>query len=483
METETPLTATIVFTIFLIDLIIRIWLLVYIPKNRKPTAATAWLLLIYVAPLVGTLFFFIIGSTKLSRRRRGQQASINQTLQRYTKNLRQAGLVAPIPHAHQSQAVLSETLGLLAPTIGNNVIVINGYTDIISDMVKSIDTATDYVYVEFFAMTLDDATTPFFDALDRARKRGVHVYVLFDTLGSKKYKGYKPMQERLSAMGAKWHKILPIRLTPSQYNRPDLRNHRKIVVVDNTFAYIGSLNMITETYHRKDDISYIELVSRMEGPVVNECAAVFASDWYSETGQMLDHFMTNSALTKKGTVVAQILPSGPGYVHENNLKLFVSLIHSAQKSVLITNPYLVPEESLLSAITSAVLRGVEVSILNSEAIDQWMVGHAQRSYYEQLLAAGVTISLYKKPKLLHSKYMVIDQDIAIIGSSNMDVRSFALNHECTSIFYDKKIANILSKQHRSDKNLGHTLILKQWKKRKLSSSFLDSIARLTSALQ
>lgn len=473
---------TIIIFIFAIDAIVRIGLLIYIPRNRKPTAAMAWLLTIYIAPVIGTVLFFIIGGTKLSRRRRTQQDAIDKTLTRYTKNLRDGGHVAA-PKTHVAQATLAESLGKLAPTRGNKVTILNGYDNIIADMVRAIDVSKQYVYVEFFAMTLDDATAPFFDALERAKNRGVDVYVLFDTIGSRRYKGYRAMKQRLTQMHAAFRPMLPISLRPSRYNRPDLRNHRKVVVVDNRVAYIGSLNMITRTYHRKDSIEYIELVSRMEGPVVNETAAVFASDWYSETNEMLDHFMTNSLPSKKGTTVAQILPSGPGYTLENNLKLFVSLIHSAKKSVIITNPYLVPEESLLGAIISVAQRGVTVSILNSEAMDQWMVGHAQRSYYDQLLQAGVTISLYKKPELIHSKYMVIDDEIAIVGSSNMDIRSFELNHECISIFYSPSIARILSKQHASDLTKSKKIDAAQWAKRGLRSSLLDAIARLTSALQ
>ncbi len=179
----------------------------------------------------------------------------------------------------------------------------------------------------------------------------------------------------------------------------------------------------------------------------------------------------------------QIMPSGPAYQYENNLKFFVSLIQGAEESVTITNPYLVPDESLLNALVSASLRGVKVSILNSESIDQWMVGHAQRSYYEQLLKAGITISLYKKPKLVHEKFIVVDDNVAVIGSSNLDIRSFELNHECIVVVYDKVTAQTLTKHHHEFRKASRTLTLEDWRKRSNWHSFLDSIARLTSALQ
>jgi cardiolipin synthase len=473
----------IVGLILLVDLAIRIALLIYIPKNRKPTSAMAWLLTIYILPVFGTLLFLVFGSTKLSRRRRQDQEQINQMLRRYTSELKHADLIATIDKPYDTRAKLAESLTELAPTSGNSVEILSGYDSILEEMTRAINTAKGYVYVEFFAMTLDTTTAPFFDALERAKARGVIVHVLFDTLGSRKYRGYKPMKKRLTAMNAEWHPMLPISLRPSKYNRPDLRNHRKILVVDNQHAYIGSMNIIDKTYHRKDDISYIELVAHLEGPSVNEAAAVFASDWYCETGILLKHFMTNSVATKRGKVAVQVVPSGSGYPYENNLRLFTSFIQSARYSVVITNPYLVPDESLLTALTSASLRGVRVSVLNSQAMDQWMVGHAQRSYYEEFMKAGVKISLYKKPQLVHEKYMVIDDQVAIVGSSNFDIRSFQLNQECIVVAYDSKTAKTLIQHHEILLQNSRKLSLPKWKKRSMKKSFLDSVARLTSAFQ
>lgn len=443
----------------------------------------AWLLLIFVIPIFGTIFFFFIGNTKLSRKRRHDQKQITQFLKEYNANLRAAGLDADVDDMYTGAARLAESLTGLAPTRGNEVDVISGYSAIINDMIEKVDSAKTYVYVEFFAMTLDRTTEPFFAALERAVERGVEVYALFDYIGSRKYPGYRAMKERLTAMGTDWRPILPVRLRPSQYNRPDLRNHRKILVIDNTDAYIGSLNMIDKTYHRKDDLTYIELVAHVRGPSVNELAAVFAGDWYSETSTIIAHFMKNSVSSPTGKQNVQILPSGPDYPYENNLKYLVMLIQNAKQAIYITNPYLVPDESLINALVTASLRGVRVSILNSEVMDQWMVGHAQRSYYEQLLRAGVSICLYKRPQLVHEKYISIDNSVAIIGSSNLDRRSFELNHECIATIYDTKTAKALACHHKDFLSRSRRVYLAEWLKRSTWQVFLDSIARLSSALQ
>ncbi len=482
VEYDIP-TVLITGLILGVDVIVRLALLFYIPRNRKPTSAIAWLFAIVVIPVVATILFFVIGRRSLSKQRIAKQVHINELYQRYNRGLRRSQLNSKVPEKYVAAAKLSEELAYLAPTGHNNITLVGGYDTIIEHMTTAVSRAEKYIYLEFFAMALDKTTEPFFVALEEARERGVEIYVLFDYLGSRKYPRYRAMKKRLTAMGVEWHSMLRISILPGKYNRPDLRNHRKILVIDNKDAYLGSLNLIDKTYHRKDDISYAELAAHMEGPVVNEAAAVFASDWYAETDTVLHHFTTNSQKHPKGTSVAQMLPSGPGYPYRNNLKVFVEALHAAKKSIYISSPYFVPDESLLAALTSAAIRGVRVCVLNSEAMDQWMVGHAQRSYYEQLMESGIEIWLYKKPQLLHSKYMIIDDDLGIIGSSNLDIRSFELNLESSVVFYDTKVVKKLTKHFQGDIDNSRQIELSSWRKRPRRKQFLDSIARLTSALQ
>ncbi len=466
--------------LFIIDLIVRIFLLIYIPKNRKPTAATAWLLLIFIMPIFGTVLFAVLGSTQLSRIRRRKQLEITKAYKKLSVSLPSA---SDIPPVYQPMAALATSLTKLPATSLNTIKVLTDYDNAINDMAAKIAQAKRYVYVEFYAMTLDSTTEPFFQAMEKAVKNGADVYVLFDTFGSKKYKGYKPMQSRLTSAGIRWAIMLPTRLPLRGYTRPDLRNHRKIVAIDNKFAYIGSLNMIDKTYHRKDTISYIELVVRTMGPSVQQLAAVFAGDWYSETNEKIRHFTTELPNVNKGSLNVQVIPSGSAYPHPNNLYFMTMLVHSARTSIHITNPYLVPDASLLSALIAAAQRGVHVSILNSEVMDQWMVGNAQRSYYNELLAAGVHISLYHQPQLVHEKFMVIDQSMVIIGSSNLDIRSFELNMECMLAVYDASLAKKLARHHTQLLQNSQQLPTRNWRARSLRRAILESLSRLASALQ
>jgi cardiolipin synthase len=293
------------------------------------------------------------------------------------------------------------------------------------------------------------------------------------------------MEQRMRAAGIDWRYLLPLKPLSNQWNRPDLRNHRKIVVVDGRVGYTGSLNLIDRTYHRADDLYYDELVARVTGPVVAQLNAVFATDWFSETGELLrdDDDGMPRLPPPTGTALCQVLPSGSGHDNENNLRHFTALIHAAQHSLLIVNPYFVPDDALMLAITSAAQRGVDVTMVNSEAPDQFLVYHAQHSYYEELLRAGVRIQLYRRPILLHSKFLVIDDTIAMIGSSNLDMRSFQLNLEVSLTVYDADVAQAL-------RAIGETYIehsvavdLDTWQRRPLRRVLWNNLARLTAALQ
>ena len=184
-----------------------------------------------------------------------------------------------------------------------------------------------------------------------------------------------------------------------------------------------------------------------------------------------------------GEVLCQVLPSGPGYDDDNNLRLFVELFHAAQNRIVIANPYFVPDDAMMLAITSAAQRGVDVTLIVSAIGDQFMVYHAQRSFYEELLRAGVKIYRYQSPVLLHSKHLSIDDDIAVIGSSNMDLRSFQLDLEVTLICYDSGVVAEMQKVFADYLRHSTRLNAREWATRPAAVKFFDNLLRLTSSLQ
>lgn len=473
-----------------LDWVLRIVALFVVPRGRKPTAGMAWLLFIFFFPLLGFLVFLVLGSPKLPAHRRTAQKTLDKALQQVLAKLKRHDskklLSAEAPTEYKTLAKLSQSLTGLPVFGGNNIEILPEYDDVAPRMVKDIDAAKTYVHVEFFIVAIDAYTQPVFDALARAVKRGVTARLLYDAFATHRYPNWKEMIKQLETSGVHVQAMLPFRMPGKGYTRPDLRNHRKLLIVDGRVGYTGSLNLIRRDYHRKDDIYYDELVARVDGPVALQMSAVFLTDWHAETGEILEYQDTKSIsklVTARGTSLAQILPSGPGYEDENNLKLFTSLMHQAHDTITIVNPYFVPDDALTNAITSAARRGVTVTLINSEAMDQWMVGHAQRSFYDVFLAAGVRVYLYNAPVLLHSKFMVIDGRIATIGSSNLDIRSFTLNMEVTLTCYDPKVARKLQLVAEDCLTRSHALHLHEWRKRPRRQQLGENLARLTSALQ
>ena len=210
--------------------------------------------------------------------------------------------------------------------------------------------------------------------------------------------------------------------------------------MDGRVGYVGSQNIVNADFKR--GVVYEELAARVTGPVVHELQAVLLADRYFETETEAPAEENFTALDHTGDVEAQTLPSGPGYPFENNLRLVVALLYAARKRVVMTTPYFIPDDTLLQAMTTAAQRGVEVHLIVSAVADQLLVGLAQRSYYEELLAAGVRIHVYKT-HFLHAKHLSIDDEAAVIGSTNMDMRSFALQCEVSLLVYDEATVKAL----------------------------------------
>lgn len=475
--------------------VIFIGALFVVPRNRKPGAATAWLMLIFLLPYLGLLIFLLIGTPKLSKRRRAQQRTMNAYITERAESVEQVPELAPLFDPPLSArylpfARLNTKLGDLPACTGNTVDLLADYDAAIETITEAVNGAQIFVHVEYYILALDRTTEPFFQALEQAVQRGVIVRVLLDHMGSLLYPGRKQMLQRLTAAGVEWHWMLPVRPFSNQWNRPDLRNHRKIVVVDGQVGFTGSQNMIDKTYlssaNLKRGLEYVELVARVTGPVVAELNAAFMTDWYAETNVLLRAQPALDSLTTSplhGDLVCQILPSGSGYDNDNNLKLFTGLIHAAQHTLTLTNPYFVPDDALLTAITSAAQRGVAVTLITSEIGDQFFVFHAQHSYYEELLLAGVKIYQYKAPIILHSKHMTIDDDIAVIGSSNLDMRSLTLNLEVTLVAYAPCVVADLRRIEASYLEQCNQVHLAEWEARPLHDKLADNLARLTATLQ
>lgn len=477
-------------TVIIVDNSIRIVALFLVPRNRRPTSGMAWLMAIFFLPVPGLILFLIIGSNRLPAKRTEKQEAINMYVADIAER-ENSGLVSDTSAMHDGlfKAVrLGQTLGAQPMLRGNTATMTIDYTESFAQIAEAIHHAKKYVHIEFYILVHDETTDVVFQALREARARGVKVRVLLDHVSAVRNPGRRRTSKTLNEMGAEWAFMLPVRPWRGEYQRPDLRNHRKLVVIDGRIGFTGSQNLVDESYNKPTNIrrglKWRDLMVRVEGPIVLGLEAVFQGDWYLETGQYLERLNIEEMPTDlSGELDCQIVPSGPGYSSENNLQVFVSLLYTARRRISITSPYFVPDGSIMNALRAATARGVYVELFVSEIGDQAVVWHAQRSYYEELLNAGVTIWMYRPPYILHSKHFTVDDDVAVVGSSNMDPRSFGLNMEISMVVHGESFVRDLDEVTDFYRSHSRELTADEWARQPLRSQLLDGLARLTSALQ
>jgi cardiolipin synthase A/B len=469
----------------LLEVALFVVALLVAPRNRQPTAALAWILVIVAVPILGLGLFLLIGNPKLPEGRRERQRTMNDRIEQDADTVEHVVEGPDVPAWAPAIVRLNREVGAFPLVDGNRARVLAHHDEQLAALVELLDGAERYANVEFYTLALDPVTAPVFAALGRAHDRGVTVRVLVDHLGSRKYPGFRRARAELDRRGIPWRLMLPVQPLHGRYQRPDLRNHRKLVVVDERIALLGSANLIAPDYEGGKDLVWRDLLVEVRGPVVQQLDAVFATDWFSETGEVLATSAVGGVADDDDpeTVLCQIAPSGPAFEAENNLALFNSLIYAAEQRIGITTPYFVPDPSLLGAILTAARRGVSVELFVGATADQAMVLHAQHSYYQSLLAAGVVIQRYAPPTVLHAKHMTVDDAVTVVGSSNMDIRSFQLDFELSMLVCNRSFTTRMRAVEDEYRERSTRLTLEEWAGRSGLHGIADDLARLTSSLQ
>ena len=461
------------------DWAIRIAMLFYVPRHRSPAAARAWLLLIFFFPWLGLILYSLIGRPYLPRRRqeRQQQAVhlIRELRERFatSAHLTRPQLAEPLDQA----VTLAQQLGDFGILGNNRFELITNYQAAIDRLVADIDAAQRHIHLLYYIFADDATGRRVADALRRASARGVQCRLLLDALGGRS--ALRRLASSLRSAGVEVVAVLPYRLWNRNRGRRDLRNHRKIAVIDGQVGYVGSQNLIDADFKR--GLVYEELVARVTGPIVGQLQAVWLVDRFVETDNILGGDDLFPAPLTEGTSPAQSLPSGPLYRRANVQRTLVALVHAARRRVVITTPYFVPDEPLVQALQTAVLRGVEVDLILSQARDQVLVCWAQRSYYEDLLDAGVRIHHYL-PAFLHAKHVTIDDDVAMVGSSNIDIRSFQLNSEISVLIYDREVVARLAEIQQDCLARSKQISYEEWLARPLRAKLAENTARMVDSL-
>jgi len=458
-----------------LDWLIRLAALLWIPTRSTPGAARSWLLLVGFVPLLGLPLYLLFGHPWLSRQRIRRQAEASQVIREQQAPLASLRWLPTIDTSIDEIAPLIERQGDFMPTHGNAVELLDDYRGSLAALVADIDAAHERVHLLYYLMFDDAVGEAVVEALLRASARGVRCRLLLDAVGAKR--ALRRYRKRLAQGGVIVHALLPGGLRWRRSGRMDLRNHRKIAVIDNRVGFVGSQNLAEPDFVAGHPNR--EVVARVRGPVVNHLEAVFASDWFVETGERLQ--VSADAPANAGTVATQLLPSGPAYPFENARDAVNALVHLARRRVVLVTPYFVPDEATLSALRIAAVSGVDVQLILSLSNNQRLTAWAQEAYYDELLRCGVKIALYR-PNFLHAKHLSVDEDIAVIGSINLDIRSFALNAEIGLLCYDRGVVAQLRRIEDEYLADAQMLALADWRGRPTWRRSREGIARLADAL-
>ena len=455
--------------------VVRLTMLLYVPQRRSASAARTWLLFIFLLPWPGLAIYAMVGRIRVPAFRRKLQEQASGQIKKAQAQIGAQIVAQPdLPAQLQIIPQQAKRLGTFEPFAGNAFEFLRDYEKSIDRLIEDIDTAKRHVHLLTYIYRTDRIGRKVADALKRAAKRGLVCRVLLDAVGSRV--ALNQFGPELQKSGVEVRSMLPVGLFRRKGERFDLRNHRKISVIDGTIGYLGSQNIADPTFVR--NFPNEELVVRLTGPVVSQLQATFLGDHYLETEEVLDRAELFPDLKPTGDSAAQLLPSGPGYGQENGRELIISMLYEARRRVVITTPYFIPDEPFLNAICAAGRReNVQVHMVVSKHANQLISQLAQRSYYDDLLEAGIQIHLYR-PHFLHAKLLTIDDHVALTGSTNMDIRSFALNAEINLLIYDRQVVEQLKVVQEDYFRNSDLLTREQWSKRSVLEKVAHNTARL-----
>ena len=410
--------------------------------HREPASRLAWVIVILVLPIVGVIAYLLLGEARISRSRRELGREIDRRLPRPDADAAIARALARGPYG--PPFALAATVDDLGPTGGNCATLAADSNAAIDEMVADIDAATSSVHLCAYIWLADTNGLKVKDACVRAARRGVAVRLLADALGSRQFIR-SPHWRELAECGAEVRIALPVGnlLWTMIRGRVDLRNHRKQLIVDNRIAWSGSQNVADPEFRVKPRYApWVDIMSRWEGPVARHCQFLFLSDWMGEGGSDISAMLSepwSPSGPAAGNITAQVIGTGPTVRFDAMPACFAELIHSARRELVVTTPYFVPDDQVLYALTSAARRGVETILVLPKHNDSRIVDATSRSFYGGLIDAGVKLFEYHCG-LLHAKTMVVDRAVGLIGSANLDRRSFELNFENNILFADKAFA-------------------------------------------
>jgi len=430
------MTLLVLHVLIQIALVIRVLL----RPHREPASRIAWIVVIAVVPALGIIAYILLGETTIGRRRVARMAKVLEQLPDVAavSGWNEANLQTNVPSQYSHLFQVGNSINGFDSVGGNGAQLMLDSNAAIAEIVADIDAARDHVHLLFYIWLPDNNGCKVVEALKRAALRGVTCRAMVDGLGSRIMVASEHWQA-MGQAGIQLARALPVGnpLLRPLHGRIDLRNHRKIIVIDNLITYCGSQNCADPEFRiKKKYAPWVDAMTRFEGPVARQNQYLFSSDWMAETGEDINDLLRQPLGPTEPGLVAQVIGTGPTVRYSAMPEVFESLIYTARRELVISTPYYVPDEPLQAALCACARRGVETTIIFPMRNDSWVVGAASRSYYDNLLSAGVRIFEFKGG-LLHTKSLTLDGEISLIGSANMDRRSFELNYENNILLYDR----------------------------------------------
>lgn len=415
-------------------------------RHRDPVSRLAWLFVVTALPYAGAVAYLMLGTTSIGRKRIAHLRLIWDHLPPPgdAPGMAAADNRADVPDDYAPLYRVGQSISHY-PAVGGNRAELMADSDRgIDAIVADIDAATDHVHVLFYIWLNDHNGIKVIRAMIRAAGRGVTCRALVDAIGSRPMLHSAAWREMAQA-GVKTAAALRVGFPLLQIfnGRIDLRNHRKIVVIDNKITYCGSQNCADPAFLPKAKFApWVDVLMRLEGPVVRQNQHLFATDWMENTDEDLSPLLRQPFTDARPGFSAQVIATGPTARFSAMPEVFENLIYAARQRLVITTPYYVPDAAIQAALCAAGNRGVDTTLIFPARNDDFAVGAASRSYYEDLLDAGVKIHEFQ-PGLLHAKTLTMDGQITLIGSANMDRRSFDLNYENNILICDDGVAQVM----------------------------------------
>jgi len=469
----------------IIVIIIAFPLIVILLENRNPIKSIAWIMVLILLPFFGIFLYLYFGRNLrkqkiFSKKELSDAESYRHLHKDFGINIKDVQAVGSekINGKIKIMKLLYENSRSYL-TAKNNVTVLNNGEETFESIIEVLQNAVNHIHLEYYIIEDDEIGNRIRNILIEKAKQGLKIRLIYDDVGSWGLK--HKFLDSLTEVGIELYSFMPVR-TYRFANKINNRNHRKIIVVDGTIGFVGGLNIADRYLKGRDGKGFWrDTHLKLEGDAVKSLQEIFLIDWYFMSSEMLNDecYFPNHSVDK--THFIQINPSGPDSDWSSTMQTFFAAITTATDYIYISTPYFLPNESILTAIRTAALSGVEVKIILPEKNDSFLTTYSSRSYIRNLLDAGVQVYFYNKG-FTHSKILIVDDIFATIGTANMDIRSFDQNFEVNALIYDEEISLQLKKSFKRDLKNSNLVILSIFANRSLKEKFKESFARLFSPL-